>query len=81
MSKTRISYINKDILALFVTSLISLIILLSNTSPQIEKLKLQLSWTASKISSPISWYRNIFSIKEENLLLKNKLVQLSLINS
>ncbi len=81
MSKTRISYINKDILALFVTSLISLVILLSNTSPQIEELKIQLSWTASKISSPISWYRNIFSIKEENVLLKNKLVQLSLINS
>jgi rod shape-determining protein MreC len=81
MPKTRISYINKDILALFVTSLISIIILLSNTSPQINKLKLQLSWTVSKISSPMSWYKNVFSIKEENSLLKNKLVQLSLINS
>ena len=81
MYKTRISYINKDILALLLTSLISLFILFSNSSPQIITLKLQLSWTASKLSSPISWYKDIFSKKEENQLLKNKLIQLSIINS
>ena len=81
MYKTRISYINKDILVLSLTSLISLFILFSNSSPQIQKLKLQLSWTASKLSYPISWYKDIFSIKEENELLKNKLILLSIINS
>ena len=81
MSRSRISYINKDFLALLITLFLSVILLFSNNSPQIKQLKFQASWLFGKIIYPVKWYKNIFSIKEENELLKNKLIQLSMINS
>ena len=81
MSRSRISYINKDFLALLITLFLSVILLFSNNSPQIKQLKFQASWLFGKIIYPVKWYKNIFSIKEENRLLKNKIVQLSLLNS
>ena len=81
MSRSRISYVNIDILVLLLTSSISIFLIFSNTSPQIQKLKFQMSWLFSKVAYPVNWYKDIFSIKEENELLKNKVVQLSLLNS
>ena len=81
MSRSRISYVNKDILVLLLTSSISIFLIFSNTSPQVQKLKLQTSWLFSKAAYPVTWYKDIFSIKEENKLLKNKVIQLSLLNS
>ena len=81
MSRSRISYINKDILVLLITLFISIFLLFSNTSPQVQKLKLQISWVFGKVAYPVNWYKNIFITKEENQLLKNKIVKLALLNS
>ena len=81
MFRPRISYIKKDILALFISLFLSSVILFSNTAPQIQHLKLQISWIFNKIASPMKWYKNIFSIQEENYVLKNKVVKLSLLNA
>ena len=81
MPQSRISYIKKDVLALLFSLFLSIVLLFSNTSPQVQNLKLQFSWIYSKISYPIKWYKNIFSIQEENYLLKNKVIKLLLLNA
>ncbi len=81
MPRSRISYINKDVLALFLSLFFSVVLLFFNKSPQVQNLKLQVSLIYSKISYPIKWYKNIFIIKEENYLLKNKVIKLALLNA
>ena len=78
---SRISYINKDVLALFITLSLSVVLLFSNSSPQIQQLKFQISWFFGKFEYPIKWYKDVLSIREENRMLKNDLLQLSLLNS
>ena len=74
MPRSRISYINKDVLALFITLSLSVVLLFSNSSPQIHQLKFRISWLFGKVSYPVKWYKDIFSIQEENKMLKNKVV-------
>ena len=81
MPRSRISFINKDVLALFITLSLSAVLLFSNSSTQILQLKFQISWFFGKVAYPVKWYKDIFSVQEENKMLKNKVVQLSLINS
>ena len=81
MSRSRISYINKDVLALFITLSLSIVLLFSNSSPQIQQLKFQISWLFGKVAYPINWYKDVLIVKEENRKLKNDVVQLSLLNS
>jgi len=81
MPRNRISYINKDILALFITLSLSAALLFSNSSPQIQRMKFQISWLFGKIAYPVKWYKDVLSVKEENRMLKNDVVQLSLLNS
>ena len=78
---SRISYINKDVLALFITLSLSIALLFSNSSPQIQQLKFQISWLFGKVAYPINWYKDVLIVKEENRKLKNDVVQLSLLNS
>ena len=77
----RISYINKDVLALFITLSLSAVLLFSNTSPQIQQLKFQISGLFAKVAYPVKWYQDVFSVHEENRMLKNRVIQLSLLNS
>ena len=81
MPKTRVSLINKDALALLLTLFLSALILLTQDSPQIRQLKFQLSNLANTLAYPITWYNNIFIIQTENKLLKQQLVQLTLMSS
>ena len=81
MLRPRISYINKDVLALFITLSLSIVLLFSNSSPQIQQLKFQISWLFGKVAYPINWYKDVLIVKEENRKLKNDVVQLSLLNS
>ena len=81
MPRPRISYINKDVLALFITISLSIALLFSNSSPQIQQLKFQISWLFGKVAYPIKWYKDVLIVKEENRKLKNDVVQLSLLNS
>ena len=81
MSRSRISYINKDVLALFITLSLSAALLFSNSSPQIQQLKFQISLLFGKVAYPTTWYRDILSVQEKNKVLKNKIIQLSLLNA
>ena len=81
MPRLRVPFINKDVLALLLTLFLSAIFLLTRTSPQIRELKFQLSNIASTIAYPTTWYKKVFSIREENKLLKEQLVQFTLMNS
>ena len=77
----RVPFINKDVLALLLTLFLSTILLLTRTSPQIRQLKFQLSNIASIIAYPTTWYNAVFTIREENELLKEQLIQFTLMNS
>tara|TARA_B100000945_G_C20403681_1_gene608786 strand:- start:831 stop:1616 length:786 start_codon:yes stop_codon:yes gene_type:complete len=81
--KSRIpySYINKDFLVFVIAITISLVILFSNKSPSVLKLKHQVIWVLGKLSSPIYWYKNLLIIKEKNKLLKDEVMRLTLLNS
>ena len=81
MARPRVPFINKDVLALLLTLLLSILLLFTRTSPQIRQLKFQLSWFASTLAYPVTWYNEVFTIREENKLLKNELIQLTLMNS
>jgi len=81
MSRSRISHINKDILALFITLSLSSFLLFSNSSPQVQQLKFNVSWLFAKIAYPTTWYQDVLSVQEKNKVLKNKIIQLSLLNS
>ena len=81
MPRSRISFFNKDVLVLFITLSLSAFILLSNSAPPIQKLKFQISWIFAKISYPSKWYKDVLIIQEENQILKNEVIQLSLLNS
>ena len=81
MPRPRISYINKDVLALFITLSLSIALLFSNSSPQIQQLKFQISWLFGQVAYPLKWYKDVLIVKEENRKLKNDVVQLSLLNS
>jgi rod shape-determining protein MreC len=81
MPRSRVPFINKDVLALLLTLFLSAILLLTRTSPQIRQLKFQLSNIISTIAYPTTWYNAVFTVREENKLLKDQLIQFTLMNS
>ena len=81
MPRLRVSFINNDAVALTLTLLLSALLLFTRSSPQIQHLKYQLSWIASTIAYPVTWYNEVFTIREKNKLLKEQLVQFSLMHS
>ncbi len=81
MFKSRVRFINKDVLALLFVICLSLFLILTRSSPQINHLKFQLTSLANLFISPITWFNDILIIKEENKYLKEKLVQYNLMNS
>jgi len=81
MLRPRVPFINRDVLALILTLLLSALLFFTRTSPQIRQLKFQFSWLANTIAYPAIWYNAVFTIREENKLLKEKLIQFTLMNS
>ena len=81
MPKPRVPFINKDALALLLTLFLSAILLLTRNSPQIRQLKFQLSNITSTLVYPVTWYNTVFTVREENKLLKEQLIQFTLLNS
>ena len=81
MHRSRISYINKDILALLIALSFSTILLFTNSSPEIQRLKFKISWIISKVAYPLTWYNDVLSVQEKNKVLKNEIIQLSLLNA
>jgi len=72
---------NKNIVALIFTSFLSLNIFFYKDSIYTKKIKSFILDAYIFISKPTSLYKNILSVKEENKILLQELVQLSLMNS
>ena len=81
MPRPRVPFINKDVLALILTLSLSSTFLLTRNSSQIRQLKFQISNIVSILAYPTTWYNAVFTIREENKLLKKQLVQFTLMNS
>ena len=81
MPRPRVPFINKDVLALLLTLFLSAILLLTRTSPQIRQLKFHLSNIADTIAYPATWYNVVITVREENKLLKERLIQFALMNA
>ena len=81
MSRSRVPFINKDVLVLLLTLVLSAILLLTRNSPQIRQLKFQLTNIARTVAYPVTWYNAVFTVREKNKLLKEQLVQFTLMNS
>ncbi|MBI65234.1 MAG: rod shape-determining protein MreC [Candidatus Marinimicrobia bacterium] len=81
MSFERKLNLNKNIISFIFTSFFSLFIFFSNESVYVSKVESFFLDTYAYISYPKKWYQDIFTIKEENSLLSQKIVQLSLLNS
>ena len=73
-------YVNFDNLLLILLLLLSLILFFSNNSPQVHRVKGELSDVVEILMYPQNWYENIFSVKEENKLLIEKVAILNLLN-
>ena len=81
MKSNFLSYLNKNIISLILTSFFSLIVFFSNDSIYVKKVEQKIIDFISIISKPKFWYNEILTIKEENQLLKQRLIQLQLLNS
>ena len=72
MPRPRVPSINKDVLTLLLTLFLSVLLLFTRTTPQIRQLKFQLSQLANTIAYPVTWYKEVFIIREKNKLLKEQ---------
>ena len=76
-----IKYLNREHIALILCLTLSLIFYLSSPSPIVLSVKAEISDYFSIIKYPAQWYSDILIVKEENKILKEKLVRLNLLNS
>ncbi|MBC8311008.1 MAG: rod shape-determining protein MreC [Candidatus Marinimicrobia bacterium] len=81
MKSNWIVLLHRDAIALCITLLLSLILLFSNKSTFIDGLEADVTDVYLAITSPQRWYRDILSIKEQNSLLSQKVIQLQLLYS
>ena len=81
MSSNWIAFLNRDLIALTIVLLFSLILLFSNDSPYIDAIESDISDGYYLLTYPKRWYRDILSAKEQNSLLAKKIVQLKLLYS
>ena len=79
MKSNWIAFFHRDVIALCITSLISLILLFSNNSAFISALEADLMDGYLIITSPQRWYKDVLSTKEQNRLLAQKAIQLRLL--
>ena len=81
MKSNWIVLLHRDAIALCITLLLSLILLFSNKSTFIKALEADVTDGYSILTSPQRWYKDILSIKEQNSLLAQRIVQLQLLYS
>ena len=81
MKLNKLYFLNKDIILLVVALFFSLNLFFSNDSEYVEKVERKIIDFISYVVYPKSWYENILVIASENDLLKQKIIQLKLLNS
>ena len=72
---------NKDLLALLISILFSIILFFNNKSEAVTAIKADFSNLITTLSYPQKWYKDIFYIKEFNQYLEQKLVHSNLLNA
>ena len=81
MKFNKLYFLNKDIILLLVTLFLSLSLFFSNESIYVKKIEEKIIDFVSFIVYPKTWYENILIVESENDLLKQKIVQLKLLNA
>ena len=81
MKFNKLYFLNKDIILLLVTLFLSLSLFFSNESIYVKKIEEKIVDFVSFIVYPKTWYENILVVESENDLLKQKIVQLKLLNA
>ena len=81
MKSNWIVLLHRDVVALCITLLLSLILLFSNNSTFIDALEADVTDGYLILTSPQRWYKDILSTKEQNSLLAQKAIQLQLLYS
>ena len=76
-----IKYLNRDVITLFLCLLLSLLLYFSSKSTVVYSVKAEIADFVSLVTYPQTYYSNLMTIKKENELLKQKLVQMNMLNS
>ena len=81
MIRNLLFLLNKESISLIITIFFSTIIFFSNESKLAEKIETNIIDLVSNILIPQKWYTDLLIVKDENFKLKEKIVQLNLLNS
>jgi len=81
MIRNLLFLLNKESISLIITIFFSTIIFFSNESKLVEKIETNIIDLVSNILIPQKWYTDLLVVKDENFKLKEKIVQLNLLNS
>ena len=76
-----IKYLNRDSAVLILCLTLSLLFYFSSSSPIVNSVKAEISDFISVVTYPQSYYSGLMLIKEENLILRQKLVRMNMLNS
>lgn len=74
-------YNHKEIVALIATSMLSFILFFNAQSSRVSAVKADIADIVTFISTPKTWYQDLLSIRKENQILKESLVQMQLLNA
>ena len=81
MIRNLLFLINKESISLIITIFLSIIIFFSNESKLVEKIESNIIDLLYNVLIPQKWYNDLLIVKDENLKLKEKIIQLNLLNS
>ena len=74
-------YNYKEIVAIITTSFLSLILFFNAQSPRVSAVKADIADIVTFISTPKTWYQDLLTVRKENQILKESLVQMQLLNA
>ena len=77
----RFNFFDKNLISILVTSFMSLLIFFSRDTSYVNKVEKNIVDSIVFFSKPKLWYDNLLIVNEENLLLKQKITQLNLLNA
>ena len=77
----RFNFFDKNLISILVTSFMSLLIFFSRDTSYVNKVEKNIVDSIVFFSKPKLWYSNLLIVNEENLLLKQKITQLNLLNA
>jgi len=77
----KFNFFDKNLISVLVTSILSLLIFFSRDTFYVNKVEKNIVDSIVFFSKPKLWYNNLLIVKEQNLILKQKITQLNLLNA